>query len=201
MGSLQLAFCEQLNHAKKIHIVSNDTDLVMGINGRKWLSFSGEANLPDGEVASAPEETEVNGHIKFSEDFWFSGIRIRDLILWFKDGQVVDFSASEGAEFVAEVLGTDLGSRTLGEIGIGTNPNMKTFTGDLLLDEKILGTVHIALGRAYPDSLGINESALHWDIVKDLREKGGFLYVDDVAIISDGQLSGPLAKFQSLNKT
>lgn len=199
MDSLQLSLCNQLNQAKKIRIVSDDTDLILGVNGRLWLSFAGEANLPDGEVASAPLETEVDGHIKFPGEFWFSGITIRDLILKFERGRVVDFSASEGAEFVAGALGTDLGAKILGEIGIGTNPRMKTLTGDLLLDEKILGTVHIALGRSYPDSLGINESALHWDIVKDLREKGCFLYVDDEAIIADGQLKGPLASFLSLS--
>lgn len=195
MDSLQLELCDQLNQANHMRIVSGDTDLILGINGRKWLSFAGEANLPDGEVASAPLETEVHGHIKFPGEFWFSGITIRDLILKFESGRVVDFSAAEGAEFVAGVLATDAGSRILGEIGIGTNPSMKTLTGDLLLDEKILGTVHIALGRAYPDSLGTNESALHWDIVKDLREKGCFLYIDNIAIIADGQLSGPLASF------
>lgn len=195
---LQLGLCDELSKAKQIRVVSEDTDLTLAVGGRKWLSFAGEANLPDGEVATAPLETGVDGHIKFPGVFWFSGIAIRDLVLHFKNGSVVDFSASEGHEFVAEVLDTDSGSRILGELGIGTNPNMRTFTGDLLLDEKILGTIHIALGRAYPESLGVNESALHWDIVKDLRMQDCFLYADDLELISNGELKGPLAGFGKL---
>lgn len=200
IGDLQSSLCDRLAEASQIRILSSDSDLVLGVAGRRWLSFAGEMNLPDGEVATAPIETSVNGHIKFPGVFWFSGIAIRDLILHFEGGKVVFFSATEGADLVAAVLETDDGSRHLGEIGIGTNPNMKTLTGDLLLDEKILGTVHIALGRAYPDSLGINESALHWDIVKDLREQGCFLYADDLELISNGKLRVPLANFSSLRK-
>lgn len=192
---LQTEFCKLLDQAKQIRIVSKDTDLILSVEGRKWLSFSGEANLPDGEVASAPVENGVDGHIKFPGEFWFSGVTIRDLELRFEKGKVVSFTASQGAELVEGVLATDKGSRTLGELGIGTNSKMKTLTGDLLLDEKILGTVHIALGRAYPDSLGTNESALHWDLVKDLREEGSSLFIDETELISNGQLCAPLSNF------
>lgn len=196
--SLQSELCDVLNQASQLRIISKDSNLVLSTSGRKWLSFAGDANLPDGEVASAPLETKVNGYIKFPGIFWFSGVAIQDLVLTFDEGKVVNFSASQGSEFVAGVLDTDLGSRLVGEIGIGTNSKMKTLTGDLLLDEKILGTVHIALGRAYPDSLGTNESALHWDIVKDLRAEGSFLFVDDIELISDGQIVGPLTAFARL---
>jgi aminopeptidase len=191
----QLQLCSVLDGAKKIRIVSKDTDLVLGVGGRKWMSFAGEANLPDGEVATAPIDDDVNGHITFPGRFWFSGVPVTDLRLDFKNGRVVSHTASQGQEFVTNILATDAGSTALGELGIGTNGKVQTFTGDLLIDEKILGTVHVALGRAYPECLGVNESAVHWDIVKDLREPGGYLYVDDWALISDGQLSEMLSIF------
>jgi aminopeptidase len=188
----QLRLCESLDTVRQIRIISRDTDLRLGVTGRKWVSFAGEANLPDGEIATAPLDQDVNGHITFPCRFWFAGVPISNLRLDFKDGRVVSHFATEGQEFVTNILATDVGSRTLGELGIGTNSKVQTYTGDLLMDEKILGTVHIALGRAYPECLGINESAVHWDIVKDLREPGAFLYADDLILIGEGELAPPL---------
>lgn len=189
----QLRLCESLDSASQIRIVSKDTDLRLGVMGRKWVSFAGEANLPDGEIATAPLDQDVNGHITFPGRFWFAGVPISDLRLDFKDGRVVSHSAIEGQEFVTNILATDPGAMSLGELGIGTNSKVQTYTGDLLIDEKILGTVHIALGRAYPECLGVNESAVHWDIVKDLRQPGAFLYADDLMLIADGKLAAPLS--------
>lgn len=181
--------CAHLDGASTVRIVDVDTDLRLDCRGRTWVPFAGEANLPDGEVATAPREDGVEGFITFPGSFWFGGARITDLRLEFERGAVVSATASEGADFVDRVL-TAPGARRVGELGIGTNPSMRTMTGDLLLDEKILGTAHIALGRSYPQCGGRNESAIHWDIVKDLRPSGR-LEVDGTVLI-DGETYDPL---------
>lgn len=191
----QERLCRLLSTADSFRIVTPDTDLHLGVAGRKWISFAGEANLPDGEIAIAPVDNDVNGHIGFEKEFWFSGVRISGLRLEFLNGEVVAHSAREGEKFVSSILGTDVGARFVGELGIGLNSYVQTVTGDLLIDEKILGTVHIALGRAYPECLGVNESSIHWDIIKDLRVRDAFLYADQKAIISDGELSTELQVF------
>jgi aminopeptidase len=193
----QDALCKMLDEVDSIRVVTPDTDLRLGVAGRRWISFSGQANLPDGEIATAPMDNEVNGHITFEEAFWFSGVKISGLRLQFVSGKVVEHSASQGEEFVSHVLGTDLGSRFVGELGIGLNSKIRSLTGDLLIDEKALGTVHIALGRSYPECLGVNESSIHWDLVKDLRKKGSYLYADKKILIKDGELSRDLRVFQT----
>lgn len=183
------ALCEQLNRVGTVRILDEDTDLRLECADRTWVPFAGDANLPDGEVATAPHEDGVDGHIAFPGTFWFGGARITDLRLRFDDGEVVDFTAAEGEDFVARMLEFP-GARRVGELGIGTNPNMRTLSGDLLLDEKILGTVHIALGRSYSQCGGKNESAIHWDIVKDLRQSGR-LQAGDLTLI-DGSVFAPM---------
>lgn len=178
--------CADLGATSMVKVQDSDTDLTLNCRGRIWVPFAGEANLPDGEVATAPIEDGVDGHIRFPGTFWFGGARITGLELDFSRGIVTDARANEGGEFVTRLLNTP-GARTVGELGIGTNPAMTTLTGDLLLDEKILGTVHIALGRSYPQCGGLNESTIHWDIVKDLRG-GGSLFADDTPLIENGDV-------------
>jgi aminopeptidase len=176
-----------------VRIVSPDTDLTLGVTGRTWIAFAGEANLPDGELATAPLDDAVNGHITFPGRFWFAGAPIDDLRLEFENGLVTGIRAAGGEGLAKRLLTTDAGAGRVGELGIGTNAAFQLVTGDLLLDEKILGTVHIALGRAYPECGGTNQSSLHWDIVKDLRAPGSFLYVGDRALIDNGVADPALA--------
>ncbi|WP_375003274.1 aminopeptidase [Aeromicrobium sp. CTD01-1L150] len=183
------ALCDRLNDVRTVRILAEDTDLRLDCAGRTWVPFAGEANLPDGEVATAPHEDGVEGHIVFPGSFWFGGAEIKDLSLRFAAGEVVEFTAAVGADFVARMLDAP-GARRVGELGIGTNANMQTMTGDLLLDEKILGTAHIALGRSYPQCGGKNESTIHWDIVKDLR-RSGRLEADGTTLI-DGTTYAPI---------
>ncbi|WP_426242103.1 aminopeptidase [Nocardioides sp. LHG3406-4] len=183
----------ELGASDTVRILSPDTDLTLPVGGRTWVVFAGEANLPDGELATAPLETGVHGHITFPGLFWFAGSEIEGLRLEFTDGVVTGVSAQRGEALVRELLATDPGASRVGELGIGTNAAVRTVTGDLLIDEKILGTVHIALGRAYPQCGGTNESSLHWDIVKDLRAPGCHLYVGDRALIADGVADPVLA--------
>lgn len=184
--------CEVLGQEDTVRVVSGDSDITFKTGGRTWISFAGEANLPDGEIATAPLDDGVDGYIRFPGTFWFAGTAITDLELRFEAGTVMDASAARGERLVRELLNTDAGSRRVGELGIGTNPGMTTATGDLLIDEKILGTMHLALGRAYPDCGGVNQSSLHWDIVKDLRSPGSYLYAGEHALISDGTVAGVL---------
>lgn len=177
---------DSLSQKRVAHIRSDDTDLLLPVRGRRWVVFAGENNFPDGELATAPLETEVEGHIAFPGRFWFAGVAFTDLRLEFAGGRVVRIDATEGADVARTLLSVDRGAGRVGELGIGLNPMVQTITGDLLIDEKILGTVHIALGRAYPECGGVNESALHWDIVKDLRSPDGILSVGDVDIIRAG---------------
>lgn len=182
--------CDALAGAERAVIEDSWGVLELGLTGRLWVPFAGRANWPDGEIATAPVDDDVFGTIRFPGAFSFAGVRIRDLELTLEAGVIVDETASEGLEFVREMLATDAGSRRLGELGVGTNAALRTMTGDLLIDEKILGSVHVAIGRAYPECGGVNESAVHWDIVKDLRGSGdtptGSLRVDDTWLIRDG---------------
>jgi len=181
---------DRLNRTEVVRIVAPDTDLSLRVGGRTAVVFAGEANWPDGEVATAPLDHGVDGYITFADAFTFASATFSGLRLEFRDGAVVSVSAAEGEEVARALLDTDDGSRRVGELGIGLNPSMSRWTGDLLLDEKILGTVHIALGRAYPECGGTNRSSLHWDIVKDLRPGSaggaGSIYFDGEPVILDG---------------
>ncbi|RJQ79463.1 hypothetical protein D5S17_10670 [Pseudonocardiaceae bacterium YIM PH 21723] len=186
---------DALTDGDTVTIRSADTDLTMGITGRRGVLFAGDANLPDGEVATAPVDDQVDGHITFGGTAIFAGQVFEDLRLEFAAGRVVDVRATRGADIARALIDTDEGSQRVGELGIGVSSAVRQWTGDLFIDEKILGTVHLALGRAYPECGGVNHSSLHWDIVKDLRSTapggGGTLAVDGVPIIDAGHVTWP----------
>lgn len=190
--------CDLLAESSRAVISDDHGVLEIGTAGRSWIPFSGNANWPDGEIATAPVETDLEGVVRFPGRFAFGGVMVRDLELVFDQGLVVAERAAEGRAFVQGMLATDEGARRVGEFGIGTNAAIIDLTGDLLIDEKILGTAHIALGRAYPECGGINESAIHWDIVKDLRglagAAAGSLRVGDEWLIKDGVVQPLLAE-------
>jgi aminopeptidase len=144
----------------------------------------------------APVDDRVDGHITFPGTAIFAGYEFEGLRLVFERGQVVDVRAHRGADLARALIDTDTdaGSCRVGELGIGLSTVVQQWTGDLFIDEKILGTVHIALGRAYPECGGVNMSSLHWDIVKDLRHTaggGGTLAIDGDPIIDDGHVMRP----------
>lgn len=186
---------DAIDEAEVCTIVSPDTNLRLGIAGRTAALFAGEANIPDGEAATAPVDDQVDGHITFPGVTIFAGEVFENLYLRFEKGKVVEIRADQGADVAEALLDTDAGSRRVGELGIGLSSVVQQWTGDLFIDEKILGTVHIALGRAYPQCGGINQSTLHWDIVKDLREGApggaGTLALDGVPIVDDGKVVWP----------
>jgi aminopeptidase len=142
--------------------------------------------MPDGEFFTGPVEDSVNGEVAFSFPATYGGREVAGVRFRFEDGKVVDASAERGEDFLIEMLDTDDGARRLGELGIGTNYGIATGTKEILLDEKIGGTVHMAIGMSYPESGGVNKSAVHWDMVCDLRQ-GGTITVDGTEIQRDGK--------------
>ena len=187
-----------LDGAREVRIEGEDTELTLSVAGRTWKLFDGRMNLPDGELATAPVETAVEGHITFTDPIIFGGQRIERMRLVFEKGRVTDVDAGPSTGFVKTILATDDGASRVGEFGIGLNRHITTWTRDLFFDEKIVGTTHIALGRAYPECGGTNQSAIHWDIVKDLRpgpsRSAGAVYVDGEAIVDAAELRAPTAR-------
>jgi aminopeptidase len=170
---------------EEVRVTAPGTDITLGVSGRHWIPCYGEHNMPDGEFFTGPVEDSVNGEISFSFPASYGGRTVSGVRLRFESGKVVDATAEVGEDFLIEMLDTDEGARRLGEIGIGTNYGIATGTKEILLDEKIGGTVHMAVGMSYPETGGSNASAVHWDMVCDLRS-GGALVVDGVELQRDG---------------
>ena len=187
-----------LDGAREVQIVGDETDLSFSVEGRTWKLFDGRMNLPDGEIATAPVESTVEGHITFTDPVVFGGQRIERMRLDFHHGRVTHVDAGPSTGFVETIVATDDGAARVGEYGIGVNRHIQSWTQDLFFDEKIVGTTHIALGRAYPECGGVNQSAIHWDIVKDLRpgpdRVGGVVYIDGEPIVEGAELRAPGAR-------
>jgi aminopeptidase len=166
-------------------VVADGTDLTVGVEGRTWIPCDGKENFPDGEVFTGPIEARTEGAIRFSYPASFAGRMVKDIELRFEGGEVVEASASEGQDFLREMVALDAGARRVGEFAFGMNEAIEEFTSHTLFDEKIGGTIHLALGKSYPESGGLNQSALHWDIVCDLRS-GSEVYADGELVYRDG---------------
>ena len=145
-------------------------DLTMSIDGRKFIKCAGDQNFPDGEIFTSPVEDSVNGWVRFKYPAIFSGQEIEDIELWFENGKVVKEKAAKNQELLTAQLNLDEGARYLGEWGIGTNYGITKFTKNMLFDEKIGGTIHLAVGLGFPESGGKNESGTHWDMLCDMAD-------------------------------
>jgi aminopeptidase len=177
--------CRFLNHIDEMHILGEDTDLTFSVKGRKWINCSGKENMPDGEVFTSPIEDSANGAVRFTLPGIFSEREVEDIKLTFRDGKVAEASAAKGNEFLQRTLQIE-GADRIGEAAIGTNYGITRFTKNMLFDEKIGGTIHIALGTSFPESGGLNESAIHWDILKDMK-KDGEIYADGKLFYKNGK--------------
>lgn len=178
---------EWIEGHKEVRITApGGTDITLGIEGRKFIPCVGTHNMPDGEFFTGPIEDSVNGHVAFSFPATYGAREVAGVELTFKDGKVVDAKAQQGEDFLLQMLDTDEGARRLGELGIGTNYGITTGTKEILLDEKIGGTVHMAVGMSYPETGGVNDSAIHWDLVCDLRQ-GGRIEVDGELLQENGE--------------
>ena len=171
---------------EQVRIVAEGTDITLGIAGRTFIPCDGEHNMPDGEFFTGPIEDSVEGVVSFSLPAVVGGREVAGVRLRFEAGRCVDASADRGEEFLIGLLDTDDGARRLGELGIGTNYGIDRGTRDVLLDEKIGGTVHMAVGASYPESGGVNDSAVHTDLVCDLRQ-GGRIEVDGETMQESGK--------------
>lgn len=175
-----------LDSKRSLHIVSEGTDIMIGINGRKWINCDGKQNFPDGEIFTSPLENNINGYITFSFPGIFAGRQIEGIKLEVKDGKVINAWANKGEELLKSLLETDEGSSFFGEVAIGTNYGIKDFTSNMLFDEKIGGTVHMAIGDSMPEAGGKNKSSLHWDMLCDMRN-GGKIYADGELFYENGK--------------
>lgn len=182
----QQKIVEYLNTKDVIHVISKDTDITYRVLGRQWVNCDGKVNFPDGEVFTGPIEDSVNGHIRFSFPGIYLGKEIEDICLTFEKGKVVKASARKGEDLLNALLDTDEGSRYVGECAIGTNYGIDKFTRNMLFDEKIGGTIHMAIGDGIPETGSKNKSSLHWDMLCDMRD-GGEIYADGELFYKDGK--------------
>ncbi len=180
----------RLRDARELRLEAEGTDLTLSVAGRTWVNSDGKRNMPSGEVFTGPQERSANGRVRFTVRSAPAGIDVDgvELELRFEGGRVVEARAERGEDYLRTALATDEGASRLGEIGIGTNFGIARPTGTILFDEKIGGTVHLALGRSYPETGGKNRSALHWDLICDLRA-GGRLTADGEVVQENGRFS------------
>jgi aminopeptidase len=187
LHATQQALVQRLSGASEIRIEAEGTDIRLGVGGRTWINSDGHRNMPSGEVFTGPHERSATGTVRFTIPTGPRGVTVTGVELRFEDGEVVSARAERGEDYLQAALATDAGARFLGELGIGTNTGIDRGTGHILLDEKMAGTVHLALGRSYRETGGTNDSALHWDLICDLRD-GGRLSADGEPVVQSGRL-------------
>lgn len=182
----QQGLVEWLRGRKQVHVLGPDTDLRLSIENRPFINCDGRANMPDGEVFTSPVEGSVEGTVRYTYPAVYRGREVTNVRLRLEKGRVVEARADKGEDFLLETLAVDEGARVPGEFAIGTNRGITRFMRQTLFDEKIAGTFHMALGASIPESGGTNLSAVHWDMVCDLRH-GGEIRVDGELLHKDGK--------------
>lgn len=180
----QQAVVDHLNQCTTFRYVNGKSDLTFTTNGRTWINSDGQTNMPSGEVYTSPEEDSANGHIYFDYPAIRNGKTVRGVTLKVKDGEIYEWSAEEGQDVLDETFQIP-GTRRFGEAAVGTNYTIDRFSKNILFDEKIGGTVHLAIGQSYAMAGGKNESTVHWDMIADMK-KGGIIYADGEEIYRDG---------------
>lgn len=181
----QQQIADLLGTKHEIRLVAPGTDLTYETDGRLWLNADGTVNFPDGEVFTSPVETRTRGQISFTYPAVYSGREVEGVRLVFDEGRVVEATAEKGEDFLRAQLDLDDGARRLGEAAFGLNYDIQRFSRNTLFDEKIGGTIHLALGQSFPEVGGRNESVLHWDMVCDMH--AGEVYADGELIYKDGR--------------
>ncbi|MEM0465893.1 MAG: aminopeptidase [Candidatus Pacearchaeota archaeon] len=176
--------CNVFEKGKRVYLFGENIDLKFSIEGKNAVCDSGEENMPGGEIFMAPVRESLNGFIKFDYPAIYMDQEVSGIFLRFKDGKVIEAKAEKNENLLLEVLKTDENSSYIGEFGIGANPGITKYTKNLLFDEKISGTIHLALGMAYKENGGGNDSAIHWDIVKDMRK--GKIILDGKIVQENG---------------
>jgi aminopeptidase len=185
LGKRQARYIQWLAGKDQVVIQGENVDLKFSIKGRTFENCDGKFNFPDGEIFTGPVENSVNGYIRFSYPGIFSGQEVEDIELWFKDGRVAKEKASKGQDLLTKMLDSDGGARYLGEWGIGTNYGIQRFTKNILFDEKMGGTIHLAVGSGYPETGSKNDSGIHWDMLCDMKDSE--VWVDGDLLYKDGK--------------
>ena len=175
-----------LKGKQTIRVVGKETDLRLSIIGRNFENCDGKMNMPDGEVFTGPVEDSIEGNVYFSYPAIYGSHEVTGVRLTFEKGEVVKATADKNQDYLLRTIATDAGSKRVGEFAIGTNEGIKKFTREILFDEKIGGSFHMALGSGYPETGSTNESAIHWDMVCDLRD-GGEIWVDNTLFYQNGK--------------
>lgn len=183
----QQRLIDHLTGKEILRIIGEDTDLTLSVAGRRWINAAGRSNLPDGEIYTGPVEDSAEGHIYFRHPIMYKGNIASGVRMTFEKGKCVEASAHTGEEYLKAMIALDAGSSRLGEFAIGTNYALTRPAGHILIDEKIGGTVHLALGNGYPLTGSRNVSALHWDFICDLRTEGR-LEADGEVIMENGHI-------------
>jgi aminopeptidase len=186
-GERQRKLIAWLAGRDQVVIRGSSVDLTLSIKGRSFAEASGQENFPDGEIYTSPVESSAQGWIRFSYPAIHAGREVTDVELWFEEGKVVREKAVKGQELLTALLDTDAGSRYLGELGIGTNYGIQRFTKNMLFDEKMGGTIHLAVGAGFPEAGGKNESGIHWDMLCDMAD--GEITVDGDLFYRDGRIA------------
>ena len=169
----------------KVSLKGPNIDLTLSVKGRPFIAADGKVNFPDGEIFTSPVENSANGWVRFNYPAIYDRRQVDNVELWFENGKVVKEKAAQGQDFLREMLNADEGARRLGELGIGTNYGIKRFTKNMLFDEKIGGTIHLALGHGLSESGGVNVSAIHWDMLCDMSQ--GEIFVDGELFYKNGR--------------
>ena len=181
----QQTYVDSLNRVKTLRVEGPGTDITLSVEDRKWANSDGKANFPSGEVFTSPVEDSVNGRVSFDVPTVFSGKAVEGIQLEFKAGKVALATAARGEEMLQSALDTDAGSRVLGEFAFGLNYGITRATKNILFDEKIGGTIHMAVGAGYPETGSQNRSAIHWDMIKDMKQ--GRVHADGKLIYENGR--------------
>ncbi|MEM4580106.1 MAG: aminopeptidase [Acidilobaceae archaeon] len=185
IAAKQEKLAERLSRISEIRVVDSDTDLTLSVAGRRWVNDDGKKNMPGGEVFTGPVEESVEGYIAFTYPSIWRGYEVEGVKLVFRRGEVVEATAVKGEEFLKKMLETDEGARRVGEFAFGLNYDIRRFTKQILLDEKIGGTIHLALGSGYHTTGSKNRSAIHWDMIKDTSKAK--IYGDGDLIYENGR--------------
>ena len=185
MQAEQQRLVDYLKGKEVLQVRSKNCDLTLSIKGRTWLNACGTHNMPDGEIYTGPVENSVNGWVRFTYPGVYGGREVDGVEVGFDNGRAVRISGRKNEEFLLQTLDTDAGSRFLGEFAIGTNFGVSKYTKSILFDEKIGGTMHMAFGAGYPETGSQNKSAVHWDMVCDMRQ--GEITVDGKVFYKNGE--------------
>jgi aminopeptidase len=186
LGRRQAGLVEYMSRVSSVRIEADETDITLSVAGRTWINSDGKRNMPSGEIFTGPVEESATGRLRCGFPVYRDGRELVGIRLDFVDGKVVRAQADQGEDYLQAMVDIDAGARRLGELGLGLNSGIDRFTGSILYDEKIGGTVHLALGQSYPETGGLNNSALHWDLIVDTRTQGRIM-ADGRLIMENGQ--------------